>query len=72
MVLLIFCCILHMSNISFFPEIGQKYRDDHGTRVVVTEVKETCVVFMREEYPYPCMRPLSNFILKFKKIIGDI
>ncbi|EEW0635098.1 DUF4222 domain-containing protein [Escherichia coli] len=52
--------------------MSQKYRDDHGARIVVTEVKETCVVFMREGYPYPCMRPLSNFIWKFKKIVNDL
>ncbi|MGJ7681756.1 DUF4222 domain-containing protein [Escherichia coli] len=27
---------------------------------------------MREGYPYPCMRPLSNFIWKFKKIVNDL
>ncbi|WP_139128488.1 DUF4222 domain-containing protein, partial [Escherichia coli] len=34
--------------------------------VTVTSVEETRVVFMRDGYPHPCMRPMYNFLGKFK------
>ncbi|MBS9044006.1 DUF4222 domain-containing protein [Escherichia coli] len=48
------------------PKINQRYRDDHGALVTVTSVEETRVVFMRDGYPHPCMRPMYNFLGKFK------
>ncbi|EMQ4395162.1 DUF4222 domain-containing protein, partial [Escherichia coli] len=39
---------------------------DHGALVTVTSVEETRVVFMRDGYPHPCMRPMYNFLGKFK------
>ncbi|MEJ3464142.1 DUF4222 domain-containing protein [Escherichia coli] len=41
-------------------------QDDHGALVTVTSVEETRVVFMRDGYPHPCMRPMYNFLGKFK------
>ncbi len=32
-----------------------------GALVTVTSVEETRVVFMRDGYPHPCMRPMYNF-----------
>ncbi|EFK4235243.1 DUF4222 domain-containing protein [Escherichia coli] len=51
------------------PKINQRYRDDHGALVTVTSVEETRVVFMRDGYPHPCMRPMYNFLGKFKRSI---
>ncbi|EIC2818161.1 DUF4222 domain-containing protein, partial [Escherichia coli] len=45
---------------------NQRYKDDHGALVTVTSVEETRVVFMRDGYPHPCMRPMYNFLGKFK------
>ncbi|OTB94608.1 DUF4222 domain-containing protein [Escherichia coli] len=42
------------------PKINQRYRDDHGALVTVTSVEETRVVFMRDGYPHPCMRPMCH------------
>ncbi|MFV2241765.1 DUF4222 domain-containing protein, partial [Escherichia coli] len=39
---------------------------DHGALVTVTSVEETRVVFMRDGYPHLCMRPMYNFLGKFK------
>ena len=57
-----------MSDDIFMPEPGQQYLDDHGTRVTVTGTEENRVIFMREGYPHPCMRPLYNFMSKFHLI----
>lgn len=48
------------------PKVNQRYKDDHGALATVTSVEETRVVFMREGYPHPCMRPMYNFLGKFK------
>ncbi|EPF7185092.1 DUF4222 domain-containing protein, partial [Escherichia coli] len=42
------------------------YKDDHGALVTLTSVEETRVVFMQDGYPHPCMRPMYNFLGKFK------
>ncbi|PAX78387.1 DUF4222 domain-containing protein [Citrobacter sp. TSA-1] len=55
-----------MSEYAFFPKINQRYRDDHGALVTVISVEENRVVFMRNGYPYPCMRSMFNFLGKFK------
>ncbi len=57
-----------MSDNIFIPEPGQQYLDDHGTRVTVIGTEENRVIFMREGYPHPCMRPLCNFMSKFHLI----
>lgn len=57
-----------MSDDIFRPGPGQQYLDDHGTRVTVTGTEENQVIFMREGYPHPCMRPLYNFMSKFHLI----
>ncbi len=46
----------------------QHYIDDHGTRVIIISVEEKRVVFMRDGYPHPCIRPMHNFLTKFKEI----
>ncbi|HAG4415457.1 TPA: DUF4222 domain-containing protein [Salmonella enterica] len=46
----------------------QHYIDDHGTRITVINVEEKRVVFMRDGYPYPCMRPMYNFLTRFQKV----
>ncbi|WP_371745402.1 DUF4222 domain-containing protein [Citrobacter sp. TSA-1] len=51
-----------------FPSPGQCYQDDRGIRVTVVNVDDKRVVFMREGYPYPCMRPVYNFLAKFREI----
>ncbi|EKR2566322.1 DUF4222 domain-containing protein [Escherichia coli] len=51
------------------PKVNQRYKDDHGALVTVTSVEETRVVFMRDGYPHPCMRPMYNFPGKFKRSI---
>ncbi|CAD5758043.1 phage protein [Escherichia coli] len=50
------------------PELYQQYQDDRGIKVTVTGIEENRVVFMREGYPYPCMRPMHNFLSKFRAI----
>ncbi|MBJ9340312.1 DUF4222 domain-containing protein [Citrobacter portucalensis] len=50
------------------PSPQQRYKDDRGTLVTIISVDERHVVFMREGYPHPCMRPMNNFLAKFKKI----
>ncbi|AXD33206.1 DUF4222 domain-containing protein [Salmonella enterica subsp. enterica serovar Give] len=49
------------------PIPGHKYIDDRGVLITVISVEESRVVFMREGYPHPCMRPIYNFIAKFKR-----
>jgi hypothetical protein len=57
-----------MFDISDLPDPKQCYKDERGTVVTIVSVEENRVVFMREGYPYPCMRPMYNFLAKFKKI----
>jgi hypothetical protein len=57
-----------MSGMNDLPSPWQCYKDDRGTLVTIVSVEEKRVVFMREGYPYPCMRPIYNFLAKFKKI----
>ncbi|EMR0736698.1 DUF4222 domain-containing protein [Citrobacter braakii] len=51
-----------------FPSPKQHYKDDRGVMVTIISVDERRVVFMREGYPHLCMRPMYNFLAKFKKI----
>ncbi|HCZ4708615.1 TPA: DUF4222 domain-containing protein [Salmonella enterica subsp. enterica serovar Saintpaul str. CFSAN004144] len=60
-----------MSDMNDFPSPGLCYQDERGVRVTVVNVDDRCVVFMREEYPYPCMRPVYNFLAKFRKITEE-
>ncbi|WP_045450025.1 DUF4222 domain-containing protein [Citrobacter sp. S-77] len=46
----------------------QRYKDDRGTLVTIVSVEEKHVIFMREGYPHLCMRPMYNFLAKFKRI----
>lgn len=55
-----------MSEYVPLPKVNQRYKDDHGALVTVTCVEETRVVVMRDGYPHPCMRPMYNFLGKFK------
>jgi hypothetical protein len=57
-----------MFDVSKLPYPQQHYIDDHGTRITVISVEEKRVVFMRDGYPYPCMRPMYNFLARFQKI----
>ncbi|EIX5024882.1 DUF4222 domain-containing protein [Salmonella enterica] len=57
-----------MFDVSELPSPQQHYIDDHGTRITVISVEEKRVVFMRDSYPYPCMRPMYNFLARFQKI----
>ncbi|EAO4397774.1 DUF4222 domain-containing protein [Salmonella enterica] len=57
-----------MFDVSKQPCSQQHYIDDHGTRITAINVEEKRVVFMRDSYPYPCMRPLYNFLARFQKI----
>lgn len=49
----------------------QRYKDDRGTLVTIVSVEDKRVVFMRNGYPHPCMRPMYNFLAKFKKIAEE-
>ena len=49
----------------------QQYIDDHGTRVTILSIEEKRVVFIRDGYPHPCMRPMHNFLAKFQKVPMD-
>ncbi|EAX6828091.1 TPA: DUF4222 domain-containing protein [Escherichia coli] len=60
-----------MFSMNDFPDPGRCYQDDRGVRVTVVNVDEKRVVFMREGYPYPCMRPLYNFLAKFRKVTEE-
>lgn len=62
---LLFC----MNDMNDFPAQGQFYQDDRGVRVTIVNVEEKCVVFMRDGYPHLCMRPMYNFLAKFRKIM---
>ena len=55
----------------FIPKPNQQYLDDHGTQVTVLNIEENRVIFMREGYPHPCMRPLYNFMSKFHLIQSE-
>ncbi|QMG40977.1 DUF4222 domain-containing protein [Citrobacter freundii] len=57
-----------MFDTNDFPSPQQRYKDERGTLVTIISVDERRVVFMREGYPHPCMRPMYNFLVKFKKI----
>lgn len=61
-----FLILIIMSDDIFIP--GQQYLDDHGTRGTVTGTEENRVIFIREGYHPPCMRPLYNFMSKFHLI----
>ncbi|MDO3872088.1 DUF4222 domain-containing protein [Salmonella enterica] len=60
-----------MLDINGFPDPGQCYQDDRGVRVTIVSVDDRRVVFMREGYPYPCVRPMYNFLAKFRKITEE-
>lgn len=57
-----------MSDTNNLPSPQQRYKDDRGTLVTIVSVEEKHVIFMRKGYPYPCMRPMYNFLAKFKRI----
>ncbi|WP_115431374.1 DUF4222 domain-containing protein [Escherichia coli] len=57
-----------MFDVSELPSSQQHYIDDHGTRITVISVEDKRGVFMRDGYPYPCMRPMYNFLGRFQKI----
>ncbi|EIM8776674.1 DUF4222 domain-containing protein [Salmonella enterica] len=57
-----------MFAMNSFPDVGQCYQDDRGVRVTIVNVEEKYVVFMREGYPHPCMRPMYNFLARFRRI----
>ncbi|MBJ9325116.1 DUF4222 domain-containing protein [Citrobacter braakii] len=57
-----------MFDVTILPSPQQHYIDDHGTKVTIISVEEKRVVFMRDGYPYPCMRPMHNFLAKFQEI----
>ncbi|MFV9258096.1 DUF4222 domain-containing protein [Citrobacter freundii] len=60
-----------MFEMNSFPGPRERYKDDRGTLVTVVSVEERRVVFMRDGYPHPCMRPMYNFLAKFKKIAEE-
>lgn len=60
-----------MFDVNALPSPRQRYKDDRGTLVTIVSVEERCVVFMRDGYPYLCMRPMYNFLAKFKKIAEE-
>ncbi|HEC9537433.1 TPA: DUF4222 domain-containing protein [Salmonella enterica subsp. enterica serovar Poona] len=60
-----------MFSMNDFPDPGHCYQDDRGVRITVINVEDKRVVFMREGYPYPCMRPLHNFLAKFREITQE-
>lgn len=57
-----------MLDMTEMPRPEQMYMDDHGARIRIISVEENRVVFMRDGSPYPCMRPMNNFLSKFKKL----
>ena len=60
-----------MFDINSLPVPLERYKDDRGTLVTVVSVEERGVVFMRDGYSHPCMRPMYNFLAKFKKITEE-
>ncbi|OPW96009.1 MULTISPECIES: DUF4222 domain-containing protein [Citrobacter freundii complex] len=60
-----------MFDMNDYPCPRQSYKDDRGTLVTIISVEERRVVFMRDGYPYPCIRPMYNFLAKFKKIAEE-
>ncbi|MBJ9214365.1 DUF4222 domain-containing protein [Citrobacter freundii] len=60
-----------MFDINSLPVPLERYKDDRGTLVTVVSVEERRVVFMRDGYSHPCMRPMYNFLAKFKKITEE-
>lgn len=58
--------LFSMLDINEFPDPGQSYQEDRGIWVTVVNVEDKRVVFMR--VGYPCMRPVYNFLAKFRKI----
>lgn len=61
-----------MFNENHLPSPGQCYKDERGTQVTIVSIEDGRVVFMREGYPYPCMRPMYNFLAKFRKFIKEL
>ncbi|EGJ8836525.1 DUF4222 domain-containing protein [Escherichia coli] len=57
-----------MLNNTSLPKVNHKYKDDCGITITVTDIDERRVEFMREGYPYPCIRPLYNFLSKFRAV----
>ncbi|HGH3389946.1 TPA: DUF4222 domain-containing protein [Citrobacter freundii] len=53
------------------PSPRQRYKDDRGVLVTIVDVEDKRVVFMRDGYPHLCMRPMYNFLAKFKKIAEE-
>lgn len=49
----------------------QRYKDDRGVLVTIIDVEDKRVVFMRDGYPHLYMRPMYNFLAKFKKIAEE-
>ncbi|MEB0967995.1 DUF4222 domain-containing protein [Citrobacter braakii] len=57
-----------MFDTNDLPSPQQQYKDERGTLVTIVSVEGKHVIFMREGYPHPCMRPMYNFLEKFKII----
>ncbi|MEB0968395.1 DUF4222 domain-containing protein [Citrobacter braakii] len=53
------------------PSPRQRYKDDRGVLVTIVNVEDRRVVFIRDGYPHLCMRPIYNFMAKFKKIAEE-
>ena len=53
------------------PSPRQRYKDDRGVLVTIVNVEDGRVVFIRDGYPHLCMRPIYNFMAKFKKIAEE-
>lgn len=60
--------LFFMFEMNDLPSPQQRYKDDRGTLVTIISIEERRVVFMRDGYPYLCMRPMYNFLRKFKKL----
>ncbi|MFP2268004.1 DUF4222 domain-containing protein [Citrobacter braakii] len=50
------------------PSHRQRFKDDRGVLVTIVNVENKRVVSMRDGYPYLCMKPMYNFLAKFKKL----
>ncbi|EJI5637377.1 DUF4222 domain-containing protein, partial [Salmonella enterica] len=50
---------------------GKCNKEVRGTPVTIVSIEDRRIVFMRERYPYLCMRPMYNLLTKFRKLIKE-
>ncbi|MBS0854538.1 DUF4222 domain-containing protein [Tatumella sp. JGM16] len=49
----------------------RRFKSPHGRTVTVLGMSAGCVVFMRDDYPHPCQKPLEKFKAEYVEVTDD-